>query len=86
MVRDLQGTTCEHIPAERDARVADGAARALSNLLLPWSHGSHSLASTILDMVHRRILGQDEESFDSVIVEGMADTLRLLRDNTEPQE
>lgn len=87
MVEDLRATEGEVLPAERSGaeRTAAAAARALSNLLLLWSQGSHTLANTILGTVQRRVLGKDAESVDSVIVEGMEDTLKLLRDNTGPQ-
>ena len=75
MVEDLRATEGELLPAERSGaeRTAAAAARALSNLLLLWSQGSHTLANTILGTVQRRVLGKDAESVDSVIVEGMED-------------
>ena len=87
MVEDLRATEGEVLPAERSGaeRTAAAAALALSNLLLLWSQGSHTLANTILGTVQRRVLGKDAENVDSVIVEGMEDTLKLLRDNTGPQ-
>ena len=82
MIDDLRATEGEPLPAECSGAEgsAGAAARALSNLLLLWSQGSHTLANTILGTCQRRVLGKDPESVDSVIVKGMENTLKLLRD------